>query len=205
MIIPAIIAKNQKELELRVSKVKEYVDIMQLDVMDGEFVPNESLNFDFDLPKGIYEAHLMINDPDTWAKQNWSKVDTIILPIETLKDPKGTLDFVKKKGKKVGLVINPESPLDEIIPYLDGIDQVLIMTVHPGFYGSKFIPDALDKVLKLRKLKPKLPIEVDGGITPDTIDQAKKAGATMFVSGSYIQNFDTSKQAIINLKNKEND
>jgi ribulose-phosphate 3-epimerase len=203
-IIPAIIAKTQDELENKINKVKDHVELVQLDVMDGKFVPNNSIDFNFKLPKVdcIFEAHLMINNPEEWVKKHIEKVDMILAHVESCEKPKKLIDFVKSKGKQVGFVLNPETPLSAIIGYIDDIDQVLIMTVNPGFYGSPFLPEMLEKIKKLREMKPDINIEVDGGVTDKTIDLVDKAGANMFVSGSYIVKSDDVKKAISILKKK---
>ena len=200
-IVPAVIAKSQRELEERINLVKDFVNRIQLDIMDGVFVANESLNFNFNLPQVNcqFEAHLMVDDPDKWVERNWQKADIVLIPIESCERPKEFIKFFRGK-RKIGFVLNPETPLDKINDYLDEIDQVLIMTVNPGFYGAKFLPETLEKVRELRKLKPNLDIEVDGGITPDTIKVASEAGANFFVSGSYIMNSQNPKEAINKLK-----
>ena len=201
-IIPAIIAKNQKELDERLSKVLDYVDLVQLDVMDNKFVPNHSLNFDFELSdsKCIYEAHLMIKDPDIWIDKYIKKVDMVLVHYESSKNPFEIIKKVRKASKKIGFVLNPETPISKLNDFLNNIDQVLIMTVNPGFYGSPFLPEMLGKISELRQLKPNLDIEVDGGITDKTIDLVNRAGANMFVSGSYIVKSDNIKEAINSLK-----
>ncbi len=200
-IIPAIIAKSQKEFEEKINKVKDFVDIIQLDFMDGKFVPNNSINFDFKIPSSDceFEAHLMILDPLIWVEKHYNKVDTVLVHFESCKDPKKVIDIVKKKGKRIGFVLNPETPIDSIQNFLDDIDQVLIMTVNPGFYGSPFLPEMIDKIKKLRKKCPNLDIEVDGGITDKTIGLVNEAGANLFVSGSYIVKSDNINKAIDNL------
>jgi ribulose-phosphate 3-epimerase len=202
LIIPAIIAKNQDELEEKIKKVADFVDIIQLDFMDGKFVPNNSIDFDFRLPetKCKFESHLMITDPEKWIENHASKVDTILIHYESIKDPMLIIKLVKDKNKKVGFVLNPETSISKIENYLDYLDQVLIMTVNPGFYGSPFLPDMIDKISDLRKIKPELDIEVDGGVVPDTIGLVDKAGANMFVSGSYIVKSNNVRDSITNLK-----
>lgn len=187
-IIPAIIAKSQEELNGLLLKIVDLVEIAQLDVMDQKFVPNTSLFFDFKLPETpcIFEAHLMIQNPENWIEKNWQKVDTILVHYESCNNPEKIITNVKNKGRKVGFVLNPETPLEKLSSFIDDVDQVLIMTVNPGFYGSPFLPEMLEKIKHLRSLKPNLDIEVDGGITDKTIDLVYKAGANLFVSGSYI-------------------
>ena len=146
-IIPAIIATNQEELNTRINKVKNNFSILQLDVMDGKFVPTHSLDFDFILPETNcrYEAHLMVSNPEEWIEKNHQIADVILVHIESTEEPEKIIDLVKNKGKKIGFVLNPETPIEKIKPYLDQIDEVLVMTVNPGYYGSKFLPEALDK------------------------------------------------------------
>ena len=201
-IIPAIITKTQDELDDLLSKVANLVDIIQLDIMDNKFVPNTSLFFDFKIPPTscLFEAHLMIMDPEKWIKENWEKVDTILVHYESCNNHKKIISIVKNKGKKIGFVLNPETSVQCLRNFIDEIDQVLIMTVNPGFYGSPFLPEMLDKITTLRKMKPDLDIEVDGGITDKTIGLVDTAGANMFVSGSYIVKADNVKAAIQNLR-----
>lgn len=202
IIVPAIIAKTQAELSESLNRVKTFSEIVQLDIMDKTLVPNSSLDFDFDVSGSNvrFEAHLMISDPHKWIEKNWAKVDTVLVHFETCKNPKETIAFVKSKGKKIGFVLAPETEVSEAKEYMNKIDQLLIMTVNPGFYGSKFLPETLNKITEARKLHPNLNIEVDGGITPDTINLVHSAGANMFVSGSYILKSSDVKKAINALK-----
>jgi len=201
-IIPAIIAKTQEEMEDKINKVKDFVNIIQLDVMDGLFVPTHSLDFDIKLPKikGRYEAHLMVSNPEEWIKRNYKKVDIIIAHFESVKYPEKVISLAKNKKKKIGFSINPKTPVQSIKPYLDKLDLVLVMTVDPGFYGSKFIPEMAEKIKELRNLKPSLDIEVDGGINPETIKIINDAGANLFVSGSYLLKNGNTEKAIEVLK-----
>ena len=204
IIIPAVIAKTQKELDDIFSRIKDSARLLQLDIMDGKFVPNNSLDFNFRLPekKYLYEAHLIIDNPENWVDENGERVDAVIAHFESVKNPERIIESVKKKGKKIAFALNPETHIDLILNYLDDIDQVLIMTVNPGFYGSKFLPEMSDKIRRLRKLRPDLDIEVDGGIKPDTIEEVCEAGANMFVSGSYLVNSDDVKERIRILEKK---
>ena len=201
-IIPAIIANSQKEFEEKINKVKDFVEIIQLDFMDGKFVQNSSIDFDFKIPSSDckFEAHLMIQEPLKWIEKNHKKVDTILVHFESCKKHKKVIDRVKKKGKKIGFVLNPETQIRFIEKFLDDIDQVLIMTVNPGFYGSPFLSEMIDKIKNLRKKCPYLDIEVDGGITDKTIKVVNDAGANLFVSGSYIIKSENVKKAIKNLE-----
>ena len=202
IIIPAVIAKTQTELDDRILKVKDYVNRIQLDIMDGKFVPNTSLDFDFILPATNihFEAHLMIENPEDWIEKQGDKADTLLVQIEAAGYPERVIDLAKKRGKKIGFVLNPETSIEAVEPYLEQLDQVLIMTVHPGFYGSPFLPDMLVKIREMRKRQPRLNIEADGGVTVETIGLVNRAGANLFVSGSYIMKAPSVKEAIMNLK-----
>jgi len=201
MIVPALITNSQKELDSMIDKVKDYVKRVQLDLMDGKFVPTKSLMFDLKLKPSVkYEAHLMVEKSEEWIKKNIEKADIFLPHFETVKNPNEIIAFVKSKNKKIGFAINPKTPISDIAPYLDKLDMVLIMTVDPGFYGSKFIPGVLPKIKELRTLKPNLDIEVDGGIAPGTIELVKEAGANIFDSGSFIFKSSNPKQAIEKLK-----
>lgn len=200
-IIPAIIAKSEEELNTRINKVKDHLETLQLDIMDGKFVPTHSIDFDFKLSetKCKYEAHLMVTNPEEWIKKYYKITDVILVHIESTNEPEKIIDLVKSKGKKIGFVLNPKTPIEKIKPYLDQLDEILVMTVDPGYYGSKFLPETLDKVRELRTLAPNLNIEVDGGINTDNIKQAHDAGANLFVCGSYLQKSKDVKKAVENL------
>jgi ribulose-phosphate 3-epimerase len=187
LIVPAIIAETQDELYSMISKVRRMVKRIMLDIMDGEFLPNTSLNFDLSLQAGPeYEAHLMVDSPLEWVKQHADKVDIAILHVETLDCIKESIDYVRSKELNVILAINPETEIDSVFTYLDDIDGVLVMTVDPGRYGGSFLPETLVKVKQLREIDDTIPIEVDGGINPINARLARDSGANIFASGSYI-------------------
>ncbi len=204
-IIPSIIAGSQAELDERIAKVKDLVDWIQLDVMDGRFVSNNSLDFKFTLPEMSckVEAHLMVNDPVSWIDEHGSKVDTIIVHEESCRGQdkhNAIMEKMTTLKKRLGVAINPDTQEEMIQHCLDKVDFVLVMTVQPGTYGAKFIPEMLGKVKQLRSMKPDIDIEVDGGISIGTIKAASEAGANRFVVGSYIQDADDVKAAITALK-----
>jgi len=198
-IIPSIIAKSQKELDECFEKVKS-ASMIHLDIMDGKFVRQQSLNFPFKLPreKRDYQAHLMVKHPLAWIDKNAHKVDTIIFHIESYNKfakIEETIDLIKKHHKKVGIALNPLTPVKSIQHLAKKINLVLLMTVRPGKYGSRFIPSALKKANKIKSFNPKIKIQIDGGINDKTIVRARKY-ADAFVSGSYVKNAESSKEAI---------
>jgi len=201
MIIPTIVANSQKELEKRIRKVKKHSKWVQLDAVDGKFADNKSFDFDFKLPKGLkYELHLMVDKPEEWIEKHGDKVDKIIFHIEPVRDIGKVIKLVKEKKKKVGLALKPRTRIDRIKKYLKKVDQVLILTVNPGFYGSKFLSFPLGKIPRIKQIDSKVKIEVDGGMKPDTIGLARKAGADYFCVGSFLQKSKNIKKAMEKLK-----
>jgi ribulose-phosphate 3-epimerase len=189
-IIPAIIAKSQNELNERFEKVKS-VSLIHLDIMDGKFVKQQSLNFPFKVPKEKreYQAHLMVKHPLAWIDKNAYKVDTIIFHIEAyhkFSKIEETINLIKKNHKKVGIALNPLTPVKSIQHLAKKINLVLLMTVKPGMYGARFIPSALKKANKIKAFNPKIKIIIDGGINDKTLKKAKRFGDA-FVVGSDIQ------------------
>ena len=177
-VIPSLIATTQSALDERFLVARKTgAKVMQLDVMDGRFVKNESLNFDFKLPaqKDItYEAHLMMYNPMPWIYKHHKKVDLIIVHYES---PffKEAVNFIRHHNKKVGVALNPKTSFEhyESLDFTF-VDTILIMTVHPGKYGAKFLPKMIEKVKEAREKYPKLHIEVDGGVSNVTIRKLSK-------------------------------
>jgi ribulose-phosphate 3-epimerase len=201
LIVPGVIAKSQGELDNMLERVKGKARRIMLDVMDGKFVSNSSLEFDFRLPKGFeYEAHLMVNDQIHWIEENAGKVDIVVMQVEALDNISEAIDLVKSKERNVTLALNPETGLDRILPYLDQIDAVLILTVNPGSFCVEFLPETLDKIKRLREIDKEIPIEVDGCMNPENARVAKDAGATIFASGSYVIKSSDPERAVKELE-----
>jgi len=201
IIIPTVIAKDVSALKKQLAQYKGLVDEIQLDIMDGTFVKNTSNWFPLLLPKTFhYQAHLMIQEPESWVYHYGAQVQTIILNAERAHHIKKIQKYLHKKNHKIGLALNPETPITRLKPYLKKIDLVLLLTVHPGKYGASFLPETLDKVRALRKIY-KGTIELDGGMTPETIKQGWNAGANVFAVGSYLQKSTNKKKALKELTN----
>ena len=201
MIVPAIIAGTQGELELMLNKVQGKTERVMLDFMDGVFVPSKSLAFDITLPKGMdYEAHLMVHNPLDLIERLTDIVKIVQLQVESLKNIGYAVNRAKNLGFDVYLALNPDTSIKTVQSHIDTIDGVLVMTVQPGQYGSRFLPSTLDKVEELREMNADLTIEVDGGMNPDTARLAKKVGANIFASGSYIMKSGDIEAAIRSLK-----
>jgi ribulose-phosphate 3-epimerase len=165
---------------------------VHLDVMDGHFVPNLSYGAPVaadwrkftDLP---FDTHLMIADPGRYLDDFVrAGCDLIIAHIEVLADPVPFLRRVRAAGCRASLALNPPTPLSSIVPYLDELDEVLVMSVMPGFGGQKFDASVLEKVRALRAARPGLSISIDGGINPTTVADAVAAGVSQLVAGSAV-------------------
>ncbi len=201
-IYPSIMGKSQKKINVLFRKYEEIVKELHLDVADGKFVPNKSLWFRFKLShKFKYNAHLMVKNPLGWIKENGSRVDLCIVSFEAVKDVGMFIDYMKKRRKKVAFSLNPETKVSSVKGYLQEVDVVLILTVHPGFYGAKYLKSPLRKIAQIKKINPKIKIIVDGGMNPNTICDAKRAGADAIVSGSYLAKAENVRKAIRELKN----
>lgn len=207
-VIPAIIAKDLKELKEKILKVKPYTEWVQLDIMDGNFVPNTTWNNPKDLKAAnfsvLFEAHLMIVQPEKYIDE-WvnSGVKRIIIHIESVGEKSLINDISKKcRRKKVefGVAINPETPEDILDSIINKVDLILFLTVWPGFGGQKFLNKVLSKIRAFRKKYPYVKIEIDGGINPETGKKCIEAGADILVSGSYIFKSKNIKKAIETLK-----
>ena len=203
LIVPAIIAKSQNELEKMLQRVIGKVERVQLDIMDGDFVPNKSLDFDFEIPYDFeYEAHLMVKHPFKWIDKIVNKVDIITVHVESIKDIEKVIDYVTKEGKKINLALIPETKYPTVKDYMGIIDGILVMTVDPGSYciNKEFNPKTLQKIRQLREIDSTISIEVDGCMNPENARLTKNAGANIFASGSYIFKSENVDRALKELK-----
>lgn len=197
LINPSILNAKFDDLANEIAKVSQSADQLHLDIMDNIFVPN--FTFDFQRAKEIIafsdlpvDAHLMIADPDISApKYAQAGCVSVTFHLEAAKNIGQTISDVKSNGAKVGVAVKPGTPFSLVEPFIEQIDLLLIMTVEPGFGGQSFMHEQMDKVKTARSrielIKGGKPlIQVDGGISLETIGEAASAGANCFVAGSAV-------------------
>ena len=193
IVAPSLLAADFSKLREEIQEVESYgAEYLHLDVMDGNFVPNIS----FGVPvissirkhsNLVFDVHLMVENPDRFIKDMVDAgADVITVHAEATKHLNRTIQLIKSYGKKVGVALNPSTPLDVIKYDLKDIDMVLIMTVNPGFGGQAFIEGMLQKIKDLRSIDSNIDIQVDGGINEKTSKLVKEAGANILVAGSYL-------------------
>ena len=177
--------------------------------MDAHFVPNLSFGPDVVAlskrvaPSFYRNVHLMLSRPDLYLEP-FAKAgaQTIQIHVEADCDIHRELARIREMGLKPALVLNPETPVDAMFPYLKETDEFLVMTVHPGYGGQKFIADCLAKVTQLRRWRPDADVMVDGGVNAETTVLAAKAGANQFVAGSYLFKQADMKSAVDDMRRK---
>lgn len=202
-ILPSLLLCDFGDLATEVKQLQAAdVKALHLDVMDGQFVPN--LTYGMPIVEGlrgktdqVLDVHLMIEKPERFVKQFVDAgSDSITIHVESTDQVGETLQQIRDHGVAAGIALNPETPLSEIEPYLDLCDLALVMTVKPGFGGQAFNPAGLEKLASLRKQKPDLFLQVDGGVNASTIADCVKAGADLLVVGSAIFKKEDYKAAL---------
>lgn len=197
-IIPTIFSRNKREFSERLRKLARVSRSLQIDIMDGKFVKAKSVKIS-DIPKlpgnHVFEAHLMVKNPEEYIGKMKKKGFKKIIFHFNSGDNVKTLALIKEKGMKAFLAVNPENKTKDFSYLFDLIDGILVMGVHPGKENQKFIPETLKKIKEIRQLTDK-PLQVDGGVNLKTIGSLKKAGATIFNSGSFVSEAEKPKEAM---------
>jgi len=207
-ITPSILNADFDHLGQEIAKIAKVSDLIHLDVMDNVFVPNFTFDFESasEIVKGCpigVDAHLMVADVDQIAPL-YAELgcESVTIHAEACNDISGTLRAIRSKGSRSGLALKPNTPIDDYEEFSELVDMFLIMTVEPGFGGQKFMGQMMDKVRATRALIGNRPIwlQVDGGISLETIEIAVDAGADTFVAGSAVFKSDDPAAMVLALR-----
>ena len=204
-IAPSVLSADYANFETELKKLEASgAEYAHLDVMDGHFVPNISFGAGVvasmrSHSKMVFDCHLMVSNPEHHIEEfARAGADIISIHVEATPHIHGALQKIRATGVKPSVVINPGTPVEAIKNVLNLVDQVLVMTVNPGFGGQAFLPETMGKIRELVALREanqlNFDIEVDGGIDDKTIQMAREAGANIFVAGSYVFKGDVSHQ-----------
>ena len=196
-ILPSILSADFANLERDVRELEQIgIDMFHIDVMDGNFVPNISFGFPIieairSKTDKIFDCHLMIARPEEYVERFCNAgCDMVSFHIEATNHADRVIQIIKNSGKKAGIVLNPQTPIESVKYLLPKLDYVLIMTVNPGFGGQKFIPEILDKIEELAKIREEkgysFLIQVDGGVNVETSKLCRDKGADLLVCGSFL-------------------
>ena len=197
VLSPSILAADFKVLGQEMKKTEENgAAYIHFDVMDGMFVPSISFGMPVlasihDATEQFMDARLMGQEPIRYVEAfQKAGADYVTVHLEACEDVKTTLDKIHACGMKAGLAVNPETDVKELVPYLEDVEMILIMSVHPGFGGQKFIPESLDKIREVRAMlnekNLETDIQVDGGIYVENVREVLDAGANVIVAGSAV-------------------
>lgn len=198
MILPAVLANDEKDLTRLLDYSKEHFNAIQLDIMDGQLVPSKSVNGaqlkDLDYGGLDVEVHLMVKYPQDWLSYFPAKnISSIVFHIEIARYHPETkihrlIREIKKEPRKAGIAINPGTPLDTLKPYIKSIERVLFLCVEPGFYGAEFKPEVLEKIKAFKRQYPDIAVGVDGGVKSGNFEQVAGSGVDYICIGSAIFN-----------------
>ncbi|MCF7869752.1 MAG: ribulose-phosphate 3-epimerase [Candidatus Omnitrophica bacterium] len=201
MIVPALLSQDKEKMQEMLNTCNQFAKLVQIDIMDGEFVPSKSITaqelaqLKINTPN---ELHLMVNNPFAWiepASQIGSK--RIIFHLETEIDHKKLITEIKKMEMEAGVSLNPKTNIEKLRPIIKDIDLILFMAVNPGFYGAAFIPEVLDKIRKFKRIWPNKKTAIDGGVKESNILKIKNIGLDYICIGSAILKSDNPKQAFL--------
>lgn len=192
-IIPGINEQELERIKEKLSLVEGKFDWVQIDLLDGTLFPNQTFKeaerFQELETSAKLELHLMVDQPSSWlAKLPKPPFERVVSHIEASEPFDQFISVARKKDFEVGIALDCPTPVEKVEPFLDLVDLVLVMTVKTGFSGQAFVNGSLEKIVQIRRKYPSLPIELDGGMNPETAQKVVRAGATHIVSTSYLFN-----------------
>jgi ribulose-phosphate 3-epimerase len=189
-IVPAVLTEDPQDLTRMLQYAVSYTNFVQIDIMDGQFVPSRSITWrDIQTvsPRPGWEAHLMIKSPEKeLAHYQKAGAVKVVFHYEAGTQREAVIAEAGKLGLKIGLAINPETTVSCILSLADKVDSVLFLSVNPGFYGAKYIPEVLIKVRELHRLRPSLLLSIDGGINEKNLLEVAASGVSEICVGSGI-------------------
>jgi ribulose-phosphate 3-epimerase len=189
-VIPSILTDDKVALEKMIRQAEQFTDFVQIDIMDGTFVPSKSINSSELKKLGTkleWEVHLMVEDPLNHLRDfQQAGAKKVIFHVEAAPSTGQMITKAKRLGLMVGLASNPDTSITTILPHINHVDSILFLTVDPGYYGSPFRAEVMDKVAELRKIEADIEIGVDGGIKENNIAEVAIAGVDTINVGSAI-------------------
>lgn len=205
-ILPAILVKGEKAFRERLHVAEPLAPVLQIDVMDGHFVPNASW-YDPTVIKTIqtpsaFELHLMVSDPTAYigASQGILTIKRIVWHIEVAIGHDILINWCHKMNVEAGLAISPETPVGRLAPFAATVDEILVLGVKPGFSGQSLIPNTVEKAREIHERWPNIPLAFDGGVNEDTIPLLRTAGVTRFCAASAVFDAKDPRKAFVKLR-----
>jgi ribulose-phosphate 3-epimerase len=189
-VVPSILTEEPKVLDTMVRQAETFATYVQIDIMDGQFVPSQSITYEHLAQLRIkldWEAHLMVLHPEVYLEGfHRAGARKVIFHYEATPSPHEVISMARNLDLEVGLAVNPETPVSAILPLSAEIDSVLFLSVHPGYYGQQFIPSILEKIAEFRRDLNSVEIGIDGGVKESNIIQIAESGTDVIYVGSAI-------------------